>query len=147
MSYERQLQKRWSVGAEILLNGGTPEQRRAGAGVMGRYYVLPRKRNPAPLAGWYVSPVLHYRKFTEVMLRTEDKTYMTSGARLRPGLLAGWQKQLGATHGRGLVLDVAVGGVYSHRLGADREDTQGITSSVFAESVEVDMRAGIGYQF
>ncbi|TGE19730.1 hypothetical protein [Hymenobacter elongatus] len=152
VSYERHLRGRWSVGTELLVNGGDPTDRRSGASLMARYYLLPARKTVGSLAGLYVSPVLNYRA-----MRTTDGYFGSTPSivrvqRIGLGALLGWQVALNRNQAPRFVLDFAGGVLYRARLGADHvDDPYGYYtgSGVPRHRIGIgpDARIGLGYQF
>ncbi|MCB2378654.1 hypothetical protein LGH70_13720 [Hymenobacter sp. BT635] len=146
VSYERQLTPRFSVVAEGLLNGGTSDERKAGLGVQGRYYLLPT-RNRASLTGLYVAPVLSYRAVGLRGYRQPDTKQRFAGV----GTMVGWQ--LAASRGSRLFLDASLGLMAWQQLGKNKvagEMPPGYyTPDSYYERtpVTIDGRLGIGFKF
>lgn len=149
ISYERSLGPRTSAGAEILLNGWYPDQRRSGASVTGRYYVLPSRRPARLMSGWYLAAGLHYRKLREQQYDL-PKSWVTAH-RSGVGALAGYQLCFGAGQVR-LVGDAAVGAGAWLPVGSDKSSAGWVAkptrgNSFLGTGLKADCRAGIGLQF
>lgn len=103
LGYERPLGRRFSYGAELVLNVGDSRQRESGLNLPLRYY-LGRRPRAARLLGAYLSPFATARLKQE--RRTDDYYYQEVNRRmLGGGLLVGCQLPLG----RAVRLDVAAG--------------------------------------
>lgn len=155
-SYERSVSNKWSVGGEILLNGGDPTEQRKGAGLLARYYMRPARRRAAPLAGIYVSPVLNYRALRLTQGYGGSTPATTKAHRLAAGVLLGWQHPLSKQTGHRFLLDLALGTYYQARIGTDQVNDPYAYYSTFSDAnnydsirpgLRPDARAGIGYQF
>ena len=153
-SYERYLGSRWSIGGEALINGGDPTQRRSGAGISTRYYMLPLRKHTALLAGGYVSPVIHYRALRTTEGYWGDTPATTYARRLAPGLMLGWQMPIGSQSSGHFTLDFGAGAYYQVRVGTDRVDDPYAYYSAFSDTGSSarpgfmpDVRLGVGYQF
>lgn len=150
VSYERYLAGRWSLGAEALVRGGTPDEHRNGAALLGRWYLLPGHKSEAPMDGLYLSPVLSYRA-----LSTSAGAFsqpVNTGRRGGAGLLLGWQLPLGRRGVPHLIFDGAVGVVAWRRLGDDHTSDPGyyahINEPIFKRTGPLpDVRYGLGFQF
>lgn len=148
VSYERRVGASWSLGVEGLLNGGTPEEKLAGATLSGRYYL----RSDASLSGLYAAPQLAYRRF-----ECKEEQYArvsTTGHRLGTGLLLGWQQPFGRRRPRRVIFDSAVGALHWTALGTD--DVSGLPAPPYPAGTYrgirrrgwwLDARVGFGYQF
>ncbi|WP_460576186.1 hypothetical protein [Hymenobacter coalescens] len=148
VSAERHLGHRTSVVVEGLLNGGTPDTRRTGFSVQGRYY-LQRKFAGLPL-GLYVAPALSYRAVRDnPHYSTYDVRKKFGGA----GALLGVQVPVGL-QGR-LVLDAAAGVMVWQQVGQARVYDKNISSSEYfnlkpiyeLSPVLPDLRVGLGVRF
>ncbi|WP_152981548.1 hypothetical protein [Hymenobacter sp. AT01-02] len=144
VGYERQLGQRTSANAEVLVHGGTPDERTSGLALQGRYYYY--QRHQRGLAGLYAAPTISYRYVRQQFYYTPVETHKLAGA----GVLLGAQVPLGVR--RRLLLDVsggimtwvrvnpvhtstAPGGYYQEKTYYERN------SSVF------DGRISLGYRF
>ena len=150
VSYERQFGSRWSVGFEALVRGGTPANRRSGASLLGRWYVLPVGRSKPPLQGLYLSSVLSYRALSTTA--GDFNLPVNSGKRAGGGLLLGWQVPPFPGILPNLVFDGAVGIVAWTRLGDDQTSDPGyyayIGEPIFKRTGFLpDARYGLGYRF
>lgn len=146
-SYERAIAKRWSVGAEALLNGGYPDQRRKSVGLMARYYVRPNRKTLNPLAGLYVAPVVNY---LALKVTDEPPLLVVRAQRLRTGVLLGWQHKVGKSTSH-FMMDFSAGALYWSVIGTDRryqpDKVSGTGFGILEAGVLPDARGGIGYQF
>ncbi len=152
-SYERQWDPHVSLGAEVLLNGGDADEHRTGGSLLIRYYpVLPNQPSTGPLDGFYLSPVLSYRK-----VRYTDPSVQPGGAAtvrvVGGGLYAGWQDvSAPSRHGQSVVVDVAMGvmGWNPEGGGLDSKGRNLINTHsrrwLYARYAP-DARLGIGLQF
>ncbi|TGE26427.1 hypothetical protein [Hymenobacter metallicola] len=146
VSYERQLKPRFSVVAEGLLNGGTPDERKTGLGVQGRYYVV-QAQDKAPLSGLYVAPALSYRAVGLSGYRQPDTRQHFAGA----GALLGWQVVI--PRSPRLFLDASLGVMSWLKLGKNK--VQGEVPPGYYEPdsyfertpTTIDGRLGIGFKF
>ena len=150
VSYERHLSGKWSAGIEILVWGGTPANRRSGATLLGRWYVLPVNWQRKPLSGLYLSPVLSYRVLSTTA--GEFDLPVNRGKRVGGGLLLGWQVPLFPSVLPNLLFDGAVGVVAWTRLGDDRTSDPTyyayINEPIFKRTgILPDVRYGLGYRF
>ena len=150
VSYERRLGSNGSLGVEVLYRGGTPELRRSGMGLFGRWYLLNAERTEVALAGLYLSPVLSYRSVNSEP--TAFNTPINSGRRGGAGALVGWQLPLGRPGVPHLVFDFAVGGLVWARLGDDRTSDPAyydyVHEPIFRRTGFLpDVRYGLGFQF
>jgi hypothetical protein len=148
VSYERAVAKRWSIGTEVLVNGGYPDERRKGASVLSRYYVVPMKNSIAPLSGLYVQPVVGY-----LVLEVENDLPLIEvhAQRLRTGVLVGWQCGFLKHSAPRVMIDMAVGAVQWSMLGNDEvrqgSSNNGVGFGLLKPGLQFDVRGGIGYQF
>ncbi|GAA4353595.1 hypothetical protein GCM10023185_14390 [Hymenobacter saemangeumensis] len=147
VSYERQLNGQWSLGAEALFNGGERTNRRSGAALMARYYTQKTGATAGMMTGFYVSPVVSYRAVSAAYLL--DGNLLTHGKRAGTGLLAGYQLPLGKPGTSRLALDASMGLLYWNRLGTDRTDVDparpGSTGPDLKQTGLIpDFRLGVG---
>ena len=150
VSYERHLAGQWSLGTEVLIRGGTPDEHRSGASLMGRWYLLPSRTGEAPTNGLYLSSVLSYRALSTSAGAFNEP--VNRGRRGCAGLLVGWQLPLGRSGVPHLVLDGAVGVMVWRRLGPDRTSDPAhyadINEPIFKRTGFLpDVRYGLGFQF
>ncbi|WP_139924885.1 hypothetical protein [Hymenobacter sp. DG01] len=146
LGYERQLRPRLSANAELLVNGGSPEERAWGLAAQGRYYYYQGRQTG--LAGLYVAPTLSYRGIRQ------DSGYGPEVVRRKlggAGVLLGSQMPLGAQ--RRFLLDVSGGLMSWARIGQDqiRNYRRGggyYEEETFYENGTVfDGRISLGYRF
>lgn len=149
VSYERYLNNQWSVGAEVLLNGGEPKARRNGAGLMARYYLSEVTTTKGPAAGFYLSPVLAYRALASAFALDGD--LYTRGRRLGAGLMVGYQLPLGQPSTSRVAFDLSVGLLNWGRIGTDRSEVN--PAQPHSSSPELretgprpDFRLGVGFR-
>lgn len=149
-TYERHVKGHWSLGTEVTVNGGNPDERYHGAALFGRYYLVPAMPwANTPLAGLYLSPVVSYRSME---YRYSDDSSITTGQRGGAGILLGWQLPMGnLRRAPCLVLDTAVGYLYWNRLGTDRTTPinagSNFTADIAQTGPKLNIRLGVGIQF
>jgi hypothetical protein len=143
--YERQLAPRLSGNAEVLLNGGQPDERMAGLALQGRYYFYQGRKTG--LNGFYAAPTLSYRAVRQLhYYRSSPERRKLGGA----GVLLGAQVPLGSR----LVLDVSGGAMSWGRLDQQSAD-EAASSSYYYDNetfyernkVVFDGRLSLGYRF
>ena len=145
-SYERSVAARWSVGGEVLLNGGYPDSKRNGASLSARYYFL-RIDDPVRLSGAYVSPVAGY---LNLRVRNDAGFFDAKARRMRTGILVGWQGGILKSTSPRFVMDLAAGIVQWSMLGTDHgknPNRNALDERVLSPGIRFDARAAIGYQF
>ncbi|RTQ53748.1 hypothetical protein EJV47_03165 [Hymenobacter gummosus] len=137
---------RTSTVVEGLLNGGTPQERRTGVSVQGRYY-LQRKFAGQPV-GLYVAPTLGFRAVRDLAYARYDTRKSFAGA----GVLVGAQLPV-ALRGR-LLVDVAGGAMAWQQVGRTRFVSDSPYPSYYESKpvygnvpVLPDMRLGLGLRF
>ncbi|WP_022825216.1 hypothetical protein [Hymenobacter norwichensis] len=145
VGYERQLAPRLSGNAEVLLNGGQPDERMAGLALQGRYYFYQGRKTG--LNGFYAAPTLSYRAVRQLHYYSISPERRKLGG---AGVLLGAQVPLGSR----LLLD-ASGGVMSwSRL--DQQSADEAASNLYyrdsrtyyeREKVVFDGRLSLGYRF
>ncbi|MBO0358344.1 hypothetical protein J0X19_10345 [Hymenobacter sp. BT186] len=143
--YERQLGPRVSGNAEVLLNGGEPEERLSGVALQGRYYYFQGRKTG--LNGFYVAPTVSYRAVRQLYYYgTSQERRKLGGA----GMLLGAQVPLGSR----LLLDVSGGVMTWGRL--DRQSTDEAASGAYHYDNKTfyernksvfDGRLSLGYRF
>ncbi|GAB2795715.1 hypothetical protein HNQ93_003046 [Hymenobacter luteus] len=146
LGYERQLRPRLSANAEVLVNGGSPEERAWGLAAQGRYYYYQGRQTG--LVGLYAAPTLSYRGIQQESGYGPEVVRRKLGG---VGVLLGAQLPLGAQ--RRFLLDVSGGLMSWTRIGQDKiqnyrrgggyyeEETYYENGSVF------DGRISLGYRF
>lgn len=143
--YERQLAPRLSGNAEVLLNGGQPDERMAGLALQGRYYFYQRRKTG--LNGFYAAPTVSYRAVRQMnYYGISPERRKLGGA----GMLLGAQVPLGSR----LLLDVS-GGVMTwgrlDRKPADNTpwDAYNYDNQTYYERNKAvfDGRLSLGYRF
>ena len=147
VSYERRLGPAWSLGAEVLLNGGDPSDRRTGAGLSVRRYL----RANSSLMGPYAAPLVSYRSLRTTEGYFSASPVITRSQRVGTGLLLGWQLPLGGATSKRWTLDVAAGAVHWALVGTDRVED---VNQYYANAQPwpsrngwwLDFRGGVGYQ-
>ncbi len=149
VSYERQLDGQWSLGAEALFNGGDRTDRRSGAGLIARYYT--KKADPAVglMTGFYCSPVVSYRALASTYLL--DGNLVTRGKRVGAGLMIGYQLPLGRPGTSRVALDMSMGLLSWSRIGTDRSEVDPAQPNSSGPDLKQtgprpDFRLGIGFR-
>lgn len=143
--YERQVAPRLSGNAEVLLNGGEPEEQMSGLALQGRYYYFQGCKTG--LNGFYVAPTVSYRAVRQMRYYNISPKHRKLGG---AGLLLGAQVPLG----RRLLLDVSGGVMSWGRL--DQRSADEVASSPYYDDnqtfyernkVVFDGRLSLGYRF
>lgn len=150
-SYERRMGEKWSLGGEVLMNGGYQTARRNGVAVLGRYYVLEDKSALA-LGGVYISPIVSYRDWRVIDGYVGNTPVTIHARRQGAGSFIGWQIPFTNKQPRAVLIDLAVGAIYWNRIGSDRVDNhpsyyEDDENWMIKTGLKPDMRLGLGYQF
>ena len=139
VGYERQLGRRTSANAELLVNGGNAGETTSGLALQGRYYF--HQKQPG-LRGFYIAPTLSSRFFKDQYFGSKQARQVVGGA----GALLGAQLPVGKS-GRWL-LDFAGGVMAWRRLNPNRDAGYSSSKSYYEEQNAVpDGRLSLGYNF
>ncbi|MCC2545958.1 hypothetical protein LJY25_05840 [Hymenobacter sp. BT175] len=103
LGYERGVSRHWSVGTEVLLNGGNPEERLWGASLQGRVYARPATEKQLP-TGFYLAPTLGYRHAKVSQYGFFGTEHHLGGVGAHTGVLLSLSKLAS-----GLVIDTSLG--------------------------------------
>ena len=138
IGYERQLGRRTSANAELLVNGGNAGETTSGLALQSRYYF--HQKQPG-LRGFYIAPTLSSRFFKDAYFGSNQARHVLGGA----GALLGAQVPVGKS-GRWL-LDFAGGVMAWRRLNADRDAGYSSKSYYEEQNAVPDGRISLGYNF
>lgn len=139
LSYERVVDPHKSVGVEVLLWGGRPQDVRWGGGIQGRYYLVSQLR---PAEGLYLAGAVRYRA-VRTDLGYRDWWQHWAG----PGLSVGWQLFNRKGHWG---VDVALGVNYWGPLSSDVPlgSLTNLDESMYQKSrLLPDGRLGVAYRW
>jgi hypothetical protein len=139
---------RTSTVVEGLIGGGTPDTRRSGLSVQGRYY-LQRKYAGLPL-GLYVAPVLSYRAVRETPSYSPmdvSKRFVGAGALFGAQIPVGLQQRLVIDAAAGLMGWQQVGEVQVRHTGSYPEQQYNLKPLYELSPVLPDVRLGVGLRF